>query len=113
MLGFGTSSSHFGRVPIQPANVPAQADGQVVRVAARFALVAAAGELATALGILPWPAGEASVASSRCFNDWLVARGDKGPEEISAGIRQVRSFLEMHGSSRFEEAWPKDTRIDS
>ena len=43
------------------------------------------------------------------FGDWLAARGDNGPEEIAAGLRQVRSFLEMHGTSRFEEAWPGDT----
>ena len=92
------------------ATLPPQADGQVGRVAARFALVAAAGELATALDILPWPAGEASAAAARCFNDWLAARGDNGPEEITAGLRQVRAFLELHGTSRFEEAWPKDTR---
>ena len=92
------------------ATLPAKADGQVARVAARFALVAAAGELATALDILPWPAGEASAAATRCFNDWLAARGDNGPEEITAGLRQVRAFLESHGTSRFEEAWPADTR---
>ena len=92
------------------ATLPAKADGQVARVAARFALVAAAGELATALDILPWPAGEASAAAARCFNDWLAARGDNGPEEITAGLRQVRAFLELHGTSRFEEAWPRDTR---
>ena len=90
--------------------VPAKADGQVGRVAARFALVAAAGELATALGILPWSEGEASAAAARCFKDWLAARGDSGPEEISEGIRQVRAFIELHGTSRFEEAWPQDTR---
>jgi putative DNA primase/helicase len=28
-------------------------------------------------------------------------------------LRQVRSFLELHGNSRFEEAWPKDTRDGS
>ena len=89
-----------------------QADGQVGRVAARFALVAAAGELATALGILPWPEGEASAAAARCFNDWLAARGDSGPEEIASGIRQVRAFLELHGSSRFEEAWPRTHAAD-
>lgn len=95
------------------ANTPAKSDGQVGRVAARFALVAAAGELATALGILPWPEGEASAAAARCFGDWLSARGDNGPEEIAAGLRQVRAFLEMHGTSRFEEAWPRDTRTGS
>lgn len=94
------------------ATVPPEVDGQVARVAARFALVAAAGELAAALEILPWPAGEASAAATRCFRDWLDARGDGGPEEIAAGLRQVRAFLELHGTARFEEAWPKDLRTD-
>jgi len=46
------------------ANTPPKSDGQVGRVAARCALVAAAGELATALGILPWPEGETSAAAA-------------------------------------------------
>src|SRR5689334_18189728 len=63
------------------ANVPPGADGQVARVARRFGLVAAAGELATALGVLPWPEGEAERAAARCFADWLAARGGVGPAE--------------------------------
>jgi hypothetical protein len=39
--------------------LPANADPQVRDVARRFALVAAAGELAAAWGILPWQPGEA------------------------------------------------------
>ena len=97
----------YRRLLAPPRTLPPQADGQVGRVAARFALVAAAGELATALEILPWPQGEASFAAARCFDDWLAARGGHGPEEITEGIRRVRSFLEMHGSSRFEAAWEK------
>jgi uncharacterized protein (DUF927 family) len=95
------------------ANLPAQADGQVGRAASRFALVAAAGELAIALEIVPWSPGEASEAAARCFADCLAVRGGSGPQEITAGLRQVRAFLELHGTSRFEEAWPKDTRSAS
>ena len=51
------------------ANVPKKADGQVARVARRFALVAAVGELAVNLGILPWPATEATEACSVVFRD--------------------------------------------
>jgi uncharacterized protein (DUF927 family) len=36
--------------------------GQVSRVASRFALIAAAGELASIWGIVPWPGGTASEA---------------------------------------------------
>ena len=81
------------------------AAGQVSRVASRFALIAAAGELASVWGILPWPAGTASEAVAACFRAWLEHRGGTGPAEIREGLAQVRAFLEAHGSSRFEAAW--------
>lgn len=83
---------------------PAGADGQVSRVAARFALVAAAGELATVLGITPWERGEAINAAEACSRAWLEARGEIEPAEVTAGIAQVRQFIERHGEARFA-AW--------
>jgi len=83
--------------------VPADADGQVKRAAGRFALVAAAGELAIHAGVIPWEPGEACRAATACFNAWLEARGGSGPGEIRDGIDQVRLFLEKHGASRFQE----------
>jgi putative DNA primase/helicase len=93
--------------------VPAGADGQVHRVAQRFALIAAAGELAVAAEVLPWPAGEATKAAARVYRDWLDARGGVEPAEISTGITQVRSFLLAHGMARFVPAWeePVEPRI--
>lgn len=88
---------------------PAAANGQVQRVAGRFALVAAAGELAIALGILPWPRGEAIGAAGACFQAWLTERGGTGPAEIAAGIAQVCRFIELHGESRFSP-WTGDDR---
>ncbi|MFG1303683.1 DUF927 domain-containing protein [Xanthobacter autotrophicus] len=83
-------------------NCPADVDGQVSRVAARFGLVAAAGEMATAAAVLPWAAGEATRAAARCFRDWLAVRGGVEPAEESEGIAAVRRFIELHGNSRFE-----------
>lgn len=80
---------------------PAGADGQVRRVAQRFAIVAAGGELASKWGILPWPKGEAANAAARLFQEWLAARGGSEPAEIEAGLAAVRHFLERHGASRF------------
>ena len=80
---------------------PANCDGQVRRVARRFALVAAAGELATAMGILPWPNGEATKGARRCFADWLAQRGGTEPAEVRNGIDSVRDFISRHGASRF------------
>lgn len=80
---------------------PPGADGQVERVADRFGLVAAAGELASYLRILPWDEGEAAHAAAACFTAWLAVRGSIGPAELAAGIAQVRSFIMQHGPTRF------------
>lgn len=82
--------------------LPADADGQISRVCARFALAAAAGEMATFFGVLPWPPREATTACKRCFQDWITARGGVEPAEEREAISAVRRFIEMHGTSRFE-----------
>jgi putative DNA primase/helicase len=81
--------------------VPEAASGQVERVGARFALVGAAGELATVAGLTGWAPGESERAARECFNAWLAARGGIGNGEVSAMLRQVRRFLEAHGEGRF------------
>lgn len=83
--------------------VPEAAAEQVRRAGTRFALVAAAGELATRAGITGWTKGEATQAVRQCFNAWLAARGHIDNGENAAMMRQVRQFLELHGEGRF--AW--------
>jgi len=80
---------------------PSTADGQVKRAARRFGLVAAAGDLAASLEILPWPDGEAVLAAQSCFDAWLENRGGVGSHEVRAIISQVKYFMEQHGESRF------------
>lgn len=81
--------------------VPDGADGQVLRGARKFGLIAAAGELAIALGILPWPRDESFRACGVMFKAWIARRGGKGSAEVRNIIAQVRAFLEAHGESRF------------
>ncbi|MCS4511134.1 DUF927 domain-containing protein [Xylophilus ampelinus] len=81
--------------------VPSGASGQVERVAARFALVGAAGEIATEAGMTGWPKGESEAAARVCFEAWLGARGGAGNNEVRSMLRQVRRFLEAHGEGRF------------
>jgi len=88
--------------------VPANADGQVGRASRRFALAAAAGELAIAAGILPWKPGEAIDGVARCCRDWLRDRGGAEPAEIRAGIDQIRSILHADGQARFIPAWSEE-----
>jgi uncharacterized protein (DUF927 family) len=89
--------------------VPSGADGQVRRVAERFALIAAAGELARELEIVAWPEGAAYDAARRCFADWLAERGGAAAAEVTDAINRLRGFLEAHGESRFV-SWRRDPR---
>lgn len=83
-------------------NCRADDDSQVLRVAERFGFIAAAGELAAAYGVLPWPAGEAVDAAAKCFADWRDLRGGgRSHEEITA-LKAVRDFIARHGTTRFQ-----------
>jgi uncharacterized protein (DUF927 family) len=77
------------------------ASGQVRRAADRFALIGAAGELATAYNLTGWTAHEAELAATACFEAWIEARDGKGNSEPRAMVDQVRAFLETHGEARF------------
>ncbi len=81
--------------------VPEASAEQVRRVGSRFALVAAAGELASQAGITGWAAGHAAWAARQCFNAWLAARGHLDNGEHASMLRQVRRFLEANGEGRF------------
>lgn len=88
-------------------NVPKGASGQVARVAERFALLAAAGEIAAGMGILLWPAGDAEKALATCFRAWLGGRdGGMGAAEDAEAVARVRHFIGTQ-DARFEEAVPK------
>jgi putative DNA primase/helicase len=80
---------------------PGEADGQVKRAARRFGLVAAAGEMAISLEILPWPERETLEAAHACFLAWLDSRGGTGAHEVREIVSQVKYFMEKHGESRF------------
>ncbi|MEC5397932.1 DUF927 domain-containing protein [Uliginosibacterium sp. H1] len=80
-----------------------EASGQARRVATRFALIAAAGELATQQGLTDWAMGEALKAAGRLFGEWLRARGGEGRSEDRDMLRQVRLFPEAHGEARFTD----------
>lgn len=79
------------------------AGGQANRAALRFALIAAAGEIATAWGITGWASGEAIKAADICFKAWLTQRGGSGNAEERAMLAQVQRFFELHSESRFSD----------
>lgn len=83
--------------------LPSDAGGQVHRVGGRFAIVAAAGELATGQGLTGWRSHEATEAAKRCFDAWLIDRGGAGNIEQRQMVEQVRGFIAQHGESRFTD----------
>src|ERR1035438_314770 len=62
---------------------PPNASGEVLRAIQRFALVAAAGEIASGLGITGWKLGESLAAAKKCFKAWLEHRGDTVAGDVS------------------------------
>ncbi|MEI4977012.1 DUF927 domain-containing protein [Aeromonas caviae] len=82
---------------------PLGAGNQVGRAINRFALVAAAGELATRLGVTGWPEGEALRAVRVCLKAWLAERGHLGNHEEAAILAQVRKFVTAHQYTRFAD----------
>ncbi|MBZ5562329.1 MAG: DUF927 domain-containing protein [Acidobacteriia bacterium] len=99
------------RTEFLAGNLPPSSSGEVRRAAGRFALAAAAGELATDIGLTGWQRGEAKNAASCCLVEWIEARGTIGLADSEAGVRQVRAFIEAHGASRFQSVLPRRTGI--
>jgi putative DNA primase/helicase len=85
---------------------------EVQRVANRFALMAAAGTLATEVGITGWRKDDAYQACVDCYGMWIGARGTAGSTDDERALRQVRKFLELYGSSRFVPNENSSLRVD-
>ncbi len=75
-------------------------NGQIARAVARFGAVAAAGELAAKLGVVPWPAGTAQAAALACFEQWGDGFGRQGAREERQVIETVRNAIQAN-LSRF------------
>ncbi|MGE8186308.1 DUF927 domain-containing protein [Pseudomonas sp. NPDC086278] len=93
-------------------SLPASASGQAYRAAARFGLAAAAGELATAMGITGWPDGTATTAARVCLNAWMNERGGAGNFEGDAILARLRQVIERFGESRFTRWESAAAKID-
>jgi len=72
--------------------------GQIGRVVERFALAAAAGEMATVWGIVPWATGEATRSATACMDAWLEDREATGDERV---IEMLRKYIGANQFSRF------------
>ena len=73
-------------------NCPAGSDGQVQRVASRFALAACAASEAQRWGILPWPENEGYQSRVRLFFGMAGRKGRHRLAELQEGLAQVRAL---------------------
>ena len=72
--------------------------GQIARAADRFALVAAAGELAAELGIAPWAWSDATQATLFVFERWAADFGRNNSREERQILERLRDFIQTRGS---------------
>jgi putative DNA primase/helicase len=77
-------------------------DAQVRRAAARLAVIAAAGELATQFGVTGWKPGTATRAAHVTFKLWIKARRGYGSAEAQAAVDRTRRYVSQNGQSSFE-----------
>jgi len=90
--------------------VPAGADGQVDRAAHRLGIIAAAGALATELGLTGWREGEAIGAAAWALIRWIDGRGGTEPAEVPQAVEAVRRLIEAHGEARFDNLDDSDAK---
>jgi hypothetical protein len=91
------------------AYCPNDCDGQVRRVAARFALAAVAGGLASEWGIVPYGPSETTIAAVDIFKAWHRDRGP-GSHESRAAVDAVRDFINAEGPMYFPAPDDKNPR---
>jgi putative DNA primase/helicase len=71
--------------------LPPNATGEVPRAIRRFAIVAAAGEIATAHKLTGWKKGESIAAAEKCFMAWMEHRRTFDP--VAKAVDRVRQFI--------------------
>jgi len=73
---------------------------QIGRLAKRFAIIVAGGELATSLGCTGWSLGEAKKAAITCFEACISDWGNQTAEEKYL-CDQVQGFFQQYSACRF------------
>ena len=86
--------------------------GQAERAALRFGAIAAAGELATAFGIVPWPPGAAVSAALALYQRWAKAFGRAAPREEQEIITRLRAAIQSE-RALFSPLGDNDTHDDA
>lgn len=83
------------------------ADGQVIRVAQRFGMCLAAGQIAVEHGIFPHTTENIEESVKKCFESWLEMRGGQGAGEDKEIIKTIKLFIGTYGQSHFQNLNPR------
>ncbi len=75
------------------AKLPGAPDGATSRVAKRFAVIAAAGALATEFRLTGWTEHEAGNAAEKAFLDWYDRRYGTRREAVEGFVKPLQDFL--------------------
>lgn len=78
--------------------IGSQENGQIKRVANRFALIAFAGDLATSFHITGWERPESTNAALEAFRTWHESVEDPTAHEVKPLLENIRKFLQMNVS---------------
>lgn len=94
VLNKATLRSHVDRMASTwTAQLPSAPDGQIARVATRFATIGLAGTFATAFKLTGWDRTAARDAAAQAFRDWYDRRyGDKR-DAVDEFVRPLQDFL--------------------
>jgi putative DNA primase/helicase len=84
--------------------VTGEVDGQIRRVAKKFALQAAIGEIAIIQGIFPFEEGEAVRSNKMLFDNWVAQRGGTGSFELQSIKNRLISFIQEERNARLLNA---------
>lgn len=86
-----------------------EGDGQEERAVKALGLVAAAGEMATLLGLTGWAEGAALDAALEVLGLWINGRGGLGSSEAREAVSRLRAFLSAHSEARFRRIGSEGT----
>ena len=99
--------------------LPGASNGQIDRVAKRFALIGLAGELATRFGLTGWNESEAFRAAEQALADWYERRYGARRDAADAFVKTLQDFLAENlnsmpyvGGPHVESAEPMGWRDD-
>ena len=82
-------------------NSPKGADGQVIRVIRKFALIEACGIFTARHSLVPWSESAVSSAVHEQLKTWLAGRGTLISQEVENAINRIKDFISVNWHNAF------------